>query len=277
MGSTGHDIATRHRNWLLRALPPEEQELLTPHLEYVPLELGRVICEVNVPVEHVYFPEQGIISSLSVMADGSAVETATIGPEGMSGIVVFHGVDAAPEHVFVQVAGEAYRMASGPFRNVLRSAPALTSLLHRYSAALLTLIGQNSGCNRKHSVLQRCARWLLMTHDRVEGDGFELTHHILSQMLGVRRASVTEAALALHDVGAIEYRRGLVTVLDRQALERQSCECYGIIRHTFDRLLGDGQAAPNPLEGLRLSKDGRSIAKDGTPQARPGEGPDALS
>jgi CRP-like cAMP-binding protein len=257
-------------------LPPEEQDVLAPHLERVELELGRVVCEVQRPIEHVYFPEVGIISSVSVMADGSAVETATIGPEGMSGIVVFHGVDRIPEHVFVQVPGEGYRMPSAMLRSVLPSLPTLTATLHRYSAALLTLIGQNSGCNRKHSVLQRCARWLLMTHDRVSRDGFELTHHILSQMLGVRRASVTEAALALSHAGAIEYRRGFVTVLDRQALERVSCECYAIIRSTFDRLLGDGKT-PNPLEGLTLTRDGLSIAKDGTPLAQPGEGPDALS
>ena len=272
---TNEAVATRHRNWLLRALPSDEQDRVTPHLEHVELDLGRVVCEVHVPIEHVYFPEVGIISSLSVMADGSAVETATIGPEGMSGLAVFHGVDATPEHAFVQVPGEGYRIPSTTFRDLLRDAPTLTATLHRYSAALLTLVGQNSGCNRKHAVLQRCARWLLMTHDRVARDDFELTHHILSQMLGVRRASVTEAALALQQAGAIQYRRGSVTVLDRNALERASCECYGIIRSTFDRLLGDAETR-SPLAGLRLSEGGRSIAKDGTPQAA-GEGPNALS
>jgi CRP-like cAMP-binding protein len=278
MASTQQEVATRYKNWLLRTLPPDEQELLAPNLQHVELELGRVVCEVDVPIDHVYFPEVGIISSLSVMSDGSAVETATIGPEGMSGIAVFHGVDRIPEHVFVQVPGEGYRLASATFRSLLPSLPTLTSALHSYSAGLLTLIGQNSGCNRKHSVLQRCARWLLMTHDRVGRDGFELTHHILSQMLGVRRASVTEAALALSQAGAIEYRRGFVTVLDRRALERVSCECYAIIRSTFDRLLGDSDTpTPNPLAGLTLTKDGRTIAKDGTPQAPPGEGANAQS
>jgi CRP-like cAMP-binding protein len=276
MSSTSHEVATRYRNWLLRVLPPHEQELLAPHLEPVPLELGRVVAEFNVPIEHVYFPEDGIISSLSVMADGSGVETATIGLEGMSGIAVFHGVEATPEHVFVQVPGKGHRIASHTFRAILPDAPRLTAVLHRYSVALLTLIGQTSGCNRKHSVLRRCARWLLMTHDRVGRDGFELTHHILSQVLGVRRASVTEAALALNEAGAIEYRRGRVTVLDRQALEREACECYGVISSSFDRLLGEGRT-PNPLEGVAFSKDGRTIAKDGTPMADPGEGPDSLS
>jgi CRP-like cAMP-binding protein len=242
----------------------------------VTLELGRVIAEVNAPISYVYFPENGIISSLSVMADGSAVETATIGPEGMAPVAVFHGVDWTPEHAFVQVPGQGYRMPTEVFRAILPNAPTFVSLLHRFSAGLLTLVAQNSGCNRKHSVLQRCARWLLMSHDRVGRDSFELTHHILSQMLGVRRASVTEAALALSERGAIEYRRGLLTVLDRKALEGASCECYAIIRSTFDRLLGDGET-PSPLDGLTLTKDGQSVAKDGTPVAAAGEGPNALS
>ncbi len=276
MHSAEQTIATSRRNWLLRALPPHEHELLASRLEPLRLETGRVVIDVNTPIEHVYFPETCVISSLSVMVDGSAVETATIGPEGIVGIALFHGVDEIPEQALVQVPGEVYRMAADTFRTVLPSVPTLNAMLHRYAVALFTLVGQNSGCNRIHSVLRRCARWLLMTHDRVPGDQFELTHHILSQMLGVRRASVTEAALALSEAGAIEYRRGLVTVLDRAALHRAACECYGIIRSTFDRLLGGGET-PSPLHGVRLSEGGRSIAKDGTPQAAPGEEPDALS
>ena len=269
MNSTESAVETGLRNWLLRALPPHEYELLSPHLERVTLDTGRVVSDVNTPIEHVYFPENGVISSVSVMADGSAVETATIGPEAVAGIAVFHGVDRTPEHLFVQVPGEGYRIASDTFRSLLPSMPELTRLLHRCSVALFALAGQNSGCNRKHSVLRRCARWMLMTHDRVQRDRFELTHHVLSQMLGVRRASVTESAQALSEAGAIEYRRGMVTVVDRAALERASCECYAIIRSTFNRLLGDGTAA-SPLDGIRLSKGGRSTAKDGTPQAEPG-------
>ena len=276
MGPTDQPVLIAQRNLLLRQLPPDEQDTLAPHLEAVTLELGRVTADVNTPAEHVYFPETGIISSLSVMADGSAVETATIGREGMSPIALFHGVDATPEHMFVQVPGEAYRMSAAAFCATLPRLPTLAGLLQRYTVSLLTLVGQNSGCNRKHSVLQRCARWLLMTHDRVGRDEFELTHHILSQMLGVRRASVTESALALHKMGAIEYRRGVLTVVAREVLERASCECYGVIRSTFDRLMGDVQTA-NPVEGVTFTENGRSIAKDGTPLAPPGEGPNALS
>lgn len=265
MNSTEPLVATAVRNWLLRALPANEYEILSPHLEGVTLDTGRVVADVNTPIEHVYFPETGVISSVSVMADGSAVETATIGPEAMAGIAVFHGVESTQEHIFVQVPGEGYRVASATFRSLLPSMPELSRLLHRCSVALFTLAGQNSGCNRKHSVLRRCARWMLMTHDRVERDRYELTHHVLSQMLGVRRASVTEAAQALSEAGAIEYRRGMVTIVNRAALERATCECYAIIRSTFSRLLGDG-TAKSPLDGIRLSRNGRSIAKDGTPQ-----------
>ena len=265
MTSTESAVATGLRNWLLRGLPANEYELLSPHLERVTLDTGRLVADVNTPIEYVYFPETGVISSVSVMADGSAVETATIGPEGIAGIAVFHGVDSTQEHVFVQVPGEGYRIASATFRSLLPSTPELSRLLHRCTVALFTLAGQNSGCNRKHSVLRRCARWMLMTHDRVQRDRFELTHHVLSQMLGVRRASVTESAQALSEAGAIEYRRGMVTIVDRVALERAACECYAIIRSTFNRLLGDG-SMPSPLDGIRLSRGGRSIAKDGTPQ-----------
>ncbi|HEV3486855.1 MAG TPA: helix-turn-helix domain-containing protein, partial [Vicinamibacterales bacterium] len=155
--------------------------------------------------------------------------------------------------------------------------PALSRLLRRYTHAFFVQVAQNAACNRMHDIVQRCARWLLMTHDRVARDSFELTHHILSQMLGVRRASVTEAALALHELGAIEYRRGVVTILDRAALERASCECYGIIQRNFERLLGEGETTPNPLEGVQVSKDGMSIAGDGTPSVPFGEGLNALS
>ena len=252
------------RNRLIASLPPEELALLVPRLERVPLEFGRVLYDVNERMEDVWFPESAVISSVSVMLDGSAVETATIGREGMAGMGVFHGVDRLPEHVYIQVPGDGYRMAAADLRAVLERAPTLRAVLHRFAAALFTLVGQSSGCNRKHAMAQRCARWLLLTHDRVGRDEFELTHLVLSQMLGVRRASVTEIAIRFQRQGMIRYTRGRVTVLDRAALERASCECYGVIRSTFDRLLGGGDT-PNPLDGITITEGGMSAAKDGTP------------
>lgn len=255
-------------NRLLAALPAAEAELVLPHLELVPLERGRVIQDVERPIEGVYFPVDGVISIVSVMTDGTAVETATVGKEGMDGIEVFHGVDVTPEHHFVQVPGSAYRMDPQRFRALLPRCPALVASLHRYSVALFTLAAQTSGCNRMHSMGQRCARWILMVHDRVGRDEFELTQLILSQMLGVRRATVTEAALELQRAGAIDYSRGRVTVVDRGALERASCECYAIIQSVFDRLLGtDGEPTPSPLARVSVSAGGHSTAKGGAPDA----------
>ena len=255
-------------NRLLAALPPEELERLMPHLELVPLERGHVIQDVERPIAGVHFPVDGVISVLSVMTDGTAVETATIGKEGMDGMSVFHGVDVTPEHHFVQVPGMAYRMESKRLRELLPQCPALVASLHRYAVALFTLAAQTSGCNRMHSMGQRCARWILMVHDRVGRDEFELTQLILSQMLGVRRATVTEAALELQRAGAIDYTRGRVTVVNRRTLEGASCECYAIIRSTFDRLLGtDGEVTPSPLAQVSVSDGGRSTAKGGAPDA----------
>ena len=255
-----------YRNRLLAALPADEASRLAPLLERVPLPLGRVIYDPEEQIDAVYFPEDGIISVLSVMTDGSGIETATVGNDGMAGIAVFHGIDSVAEQAYVQVPGEGYRIESRAFRESLPSCPALTALLHRYSVALFTLAAQTSGCNRKHTIEQRCARWLLMVHDRVPRDDFEMTQLILSQMLGVRRATVTEAAGELQRAGYIRYSRGRVTVLDRAGLESAACDCYGIIRSTFDRLVGGG-ATPSPLAGVRVSEGGQSTVQDGAPAA----------
>jgi CRP-like cAMP-binding protein len=255
-----------YRNRLLARLPDDELRRLEPHLERVPLPLGRVIYDPEHRIEAVVFPEDGIVSLLSVMTDGSAIETATVGNDGMAGMAVFHGVDVASEQAYVQVPGEGYRIESQAFRSLLPECPQLSAALHRYTVALFTLAAQTSGCNRKHTIEQRCARWLLMVHDRVVGDEFELTQLILSQMLGVRRATVTEAAGELQRAGHIRYTRGHVTVLDRRGLESAVCECYGIIRSAFDRLVGGG-ATPSPLTGVRVSEGGQTTARDGAPVA----------
>jgi hypothetical protein len=157
-------------------------------------------------------------------------------------------------------------MDSQAFRELLPRCPSLAAALHRYAVALFTLAAQTSACNRMHSMGQRCARWILMVHDRMERDEFELTQLILSQMLGVRRATVTEAALELQRAGAIDYTRGRVTVVNRATLEAASCECYAIVRSTFDRLVGtDGEITPSPLERVSVSDGGQSTAKGGAP------------
>jgi len=266
------------RNRILAALPPDDLERLRPRLERVELVLRQVLFEPNRPIEHVYFVESGVASLVSLAADGSAVETATVGHEGMVGLPVFLNAVSMAGQAFVQIPGEGYRLAAPDLREEVRRGSELAEMLGRYTQALFTLLAQTSACNRKHPVVERCARWLLLSHDRVGADTFELTHLFLSQMLGVRRASVTEAAGALQRAGLIDYRRGRMTILDRPGLEAASCECYAIVRAEFARLL-EGRELPSPLDGIEVSVDGKSTAGDGTPRGdgaprRPGRIPD---
>lgn len=255
----------RPRNRILAALSAKEWEHVAEKLDRVRLEFRQVLFDPNRPIDYVYFPEDAVVSILGVMEDGSAIETATTGNEGMVGVPVFLGAMQMAGQAFAQISGDAYRMSAGDLREEVRRGSSLAQLLGRYTQALFTLVAQSSACNRKHPVQQRCARWLLITHDRVSGDTFELTQLFLSQMLGVRRATVSEVASALQARGLIEYSRGRMTILDRPGLEAAACVCYGIIRDEFARML-EGSEGRSPLEGVQVSKRGRSIAGDGTPE-----------
>jgi CRP-like cAMP-binding protein len=179
----------------------------------------------------------GVASMVAEMDDGDLVEVATVGNEGMVGIALFLGSVTSAMRAFQQIPGTALRMAARDFTREVNGGGPLTMLLRRYTQALFTQIAQSTGCNRLHPIEERCARWLLQTHDRVRSDEFPLTHEFLAQMLGVRRATVTVAMGALQRAGFVEYRHGVVRVLDRQSLERSSCECYRIIADEYDRLL----------------------------------------
>ena len=237
------DLALRagqafERNWILRALPREEYAWLAPMLDPIKLDLKAVITEPNELVEHVFFPETMIASVVSRMQDGGVVEVGTIGREGMIGLSAFLDADAMVNQTLVQLAGTAKRMPASVFADGARERPVFQRLLHRYTHAYLAQVSQTAACNRMHDLLQRCARWILMTHDRVgDADTFSLTQEFLSFMLGVRRAGVTEAEGELQRTGAISYTRGVVTVADRAKLESMSCECYRIISAHFDRML----------------------------------------
>lgn len=257
-----------YRNKILAALPSDEQELIAPHLERVPLARRMVAYDPLRPIAHLYFVESGVISIVSIMRDRSAIETATIGCEGIIGLPVYLGVDAVPEQAFVQVSGEALRIPTAQFRALAPRMPALQQLLDRFAVCLFTLAAQCSGCNRAHTMEQRCARWLLMVHDRMPGDEFDLTQDFLSQMLGVRRATVSETASQLQQAGFISYSRGRILIVDRPGLERVVCECYGIITSTFARIL-DGREEPNVLQTMRLSEHGQSTAGDGAGETEP--------
>lgn len=256
------------RNRILAALSAEDYAVLEPRLERVTLATSEVLFDVHAPIEHVYFPENMVASIVGVLADGQAIETATVGREGMVGLPLFLGTDRTAAQAFVQVPGPALRLPAEVLRAALDRGPALARVLGRYTQALFTLVGQSSACNRVHTMVERCARWLLHTHDRVAGDEFMLTHLFLSQMLGVRRATVTEAMGALQAAGAVAYVRGRITVLDRERLERSACECYAIIAGEFDRLLGPagGSRRPDPLDGVATSENGVSVLGDGAPR-----------
>jgi CRP-like cAMP-binding protein len=253
---------TDYRNRILNALPPDELERLAPHLERVPLVRRMVAYDPLRPIEHVYFVESGVISVVSILRDRTAIETATIGLEGVIGLPVYLGVDAVPEQAFVQVSGEALRVPTSQFRAAVAAMPTLQRQLDCFAVCLFTLAAQCSACNRVHTMEQRCARWLLMVHDRVPGDEFDLTQDFLSQMLGVRRATVSETASQLQQAGLISYSRGRIVVVDRKGLEQTTCECYGIISSTFARIL-QGRHEPNVLDTMSLSERGASTAGDG--------------
>ena len=259
----------RPNNRLLAALPPSEYKRLQPHLEWMALEFKQVLFEVDVPIAHVYFPEDAVVSILAVMPDGTAVEVATTGREGMVGLPVFLGSGSMSAQAFVQVPGHGWRMSAEALREHGRRTGALRGLLERYTQALFTQVSQGTACNRLHSLEERCARWLLMTQDRVGADTFALTQQFLSQMLGVRRAGVSEVASVLQGEGLIRYSRGRVSILDRQGLEDSACECYGIIRREFARLLEVWTTSlPKSKLAPRRSRNGRSTLRDGSPRPR---------
>ena len=213
-------------NRLLSSLPADVYETILPDLKAVPLKFRLSLHEPDDQMPYVYFPNTGVISMLTVMEDGVAVEIATIGNEGMVDLFVFLGLEKSASRLLIQVPGTAMRMESARFRAHVEHIPALRALLGYYAVALFALVAQSAACNRMHPIVERCARWLLMTHDRVDAAVFPMTHDFLSEMLGVRRPSVSVAAEALQTAGLITYRRGKVTVLDRPGLEAASCECY---------------------------------------------------
>jgi CRP-like cAMP-binding protein len=224
------------RNRLLAALAPEELERLVPDLEFVPLPVGMPIYEPHHTISHVYFPTSGIISMVSEMPEGT-VEVGTVGLEGMTGLPLVLKARTMPTRAFVQVPGHAYRLSDVDLFRAMESSPRFERLLYRYVLALFDQTAQHAACNRLHSLEERCARWLLMTHDRVDGDVLHLKQQFLAEMLGVHRPAVTLAAGALQKAGVIRYTRGKVTVLDRSALERASCGCYAIITRRAEALL----------------------------------------
>lgn len=228
-------IRPARTNQLLASLASADLTRLAIDLEAVNLSLRSVLYEPNAVIEHVYFPTTGCVSMINATPDGS-VEVGTIGLEGMVGVPVLLRAESEPTRALVQVEGQAFRITTAAFRTVVDERPEIERLFLRYSLALFNQVGQSVACNRLHTLEARCARWLLMTHDRVDGDKFALTQEFLSYMLGVHRPAVTLAAGLLQRAGLIHYTRGHITVTDRAGLEDASCCCYRATRENFASL-----------------------------------------
>jgi CRP-like cAMP-binding protein len=223
-------------NRLLAALPALDYARIAADLQISRLKPRHVVVYAEEPIEDVYFPRDAVLSMLVPMENGHSVEGAVIGNEGLSGLAVVLGDGTAPEDVVVQIPGEAVRLSGKLFREHLQHSPALLHLVQRYALALMSQLARTAGCNSLHTVDARFARWLLMSRDRVGRDRFPLTHEFAAMMLGVRRASVSQAAAALQASGMIAYRHGQVAILDRRALEAVSCEDYRVNRRIVERL-----------------------------------------
>jgi CRP-like cAMP-binding protein len=230
-------------NLLLAALPDADYLRLEPHLESVALPPGKVLIESGDAVSHVFFPTEGIVSMLAILASGTSVEIAIIGNEGMVGVsLLLEGVGApiSPRRSVVQLGGHAYRLrADFLMREFERSGPLRDRLL-RYTQAVITQIAQVAVCNRHHDVEAQICRWLLQRFDRLASSELYVTHKEIASLLGVRREGVTEAACRLQEAGAIRYSRGHVALLDRAGIERRVCECLSVIQKEYVRLLGGG-------------------------------------
>lgn len=219
-------------NQLLAALAPDDLALICTKLQFVMLKLRDVLYEPGAKIEFVYFPTTGCVSMINATGEGS-VEVGTIGLEGMVGVPILLRTDSEPTRALVQVEGEAFRISSAEFREVVGESKHLEQIMLRYAQALFNQVAQSVACNRLHSLEERCARWLLITHDRVDGDVFKLTQEFLSYMLGVHRPAVTLAAGILQAAGYIRYSRGTITIVDRAGLECASCRCYQATRDDF--------------------------------------------
>jgi CRP-like cAMP-binding protein len=227
------------QNHLLAALPAEEFGRLAAHLELVPMLLGEILYEPGSQMQHAYFPTTAIVSLHYVMESGASAETAGVGNEGVVGISLFMGGDTTPSSAVVQTAGHGYRLPGRLLKQEFNRAGAARNLLLRYTQSLITQMIQTAACNRHHSVEQQLCRWLLLTLDRSVSSELVMTQELVASMLGVRREGITEAAGNLQRAGLIRYRRGHISVLQRDGLEKRSCECYAVVKKELLRLMSD--------------------------------------
>ena len=228
-------------NKLIASLADDERERLSPYFEEIDYPSKSTLCTTGDPIEYVVFPHDAITSTLMELPEGSAVEVGLMGSEGVVGLDLIYGVRTSITTVIVQIPGRAVRMRTRDFeREVLQPKGYFYAMLLRYSRVFYGMVSQTAACNASHPLERRLARWLLMIHDRLQRDRFMLTQEFMALMLGVRRSTVTQAAQALRDAGAIDYDRGEMRILRRDLLEQYACGCYAVIRDIADSLFAQG-------------------------------------
>jgi CRP-like cAMP-binding protein len=247
------DIPPYQANHLLAALSAETLHRLSASLEPVTLPLGTVVYEAGDAMRHMYFPTDCIVSLLYVMADGGSAEISLVGNEGLVGVALYLGGESTPSRALVQSAGTAFRLPRLRLKEEFNRHGELMVLTLRYTQCLLTQMAQTAVCNRHHNVDQQLCRWLLLSLDRLPSNVLTMTQELIANMLGVRREGVTDAAGKLQKIGAIEYSRGRITVIDRQKLESLCCECYAVVKRETDRLLPHPRPPETDLSPLVLA------------------------
>ena len=247
-------------NRLLGALETASRKRIDPHLEPITLDLGTVVCEAGGLLKHAYFPQGAVLSLLTVLENGSAIETANIGREGAFGLFAAMYSRVSFNRCLVQLQGDMLRCPIELLQSEFKHSEHVRDLFVSYSETLLSQVQQTVACNAMHSTEEKMCRWLLMMHDRAEGEVLAYTHEFLSHMLGANRKSVTLAAQSMQAAGLISYRRGKIQILDRAALEKSSCECYAIVRERFDAFLTPpSTAVQGDTKGRR--KSGQSAGR----------------
>jgi CRP-like cAMP-binding protein len=230
-------------NRFLATLPPHDFSLLAPHLRTIPLERGVMLHDVGEEFEHVYFPHSGMVSLVAVMRSGADVETATIGRAGVIGASAGLGAKQSVGRAIVQLPGTGAWLSACQFHAAANRSQGIRDLIVRYNDLLLAQVQQSVVCNALHTMEGRLCRWLLQAHDCMDGNAIPLTQEFLGQVLGVRRTTVTIAAQLLQSSGLIQYRRGLIQIVDRPQLEELSCECYAVVRRHTDKIFPPSDGA----------------------------------
>jgi CRP-like cAMP-binding protein len=218
------------RNRLLLALPSSDLKQLMPKLERVRCQRGQILMDADSPLDHVFFPDTGVVSVVAVYADGTIIEMATIGREGCTAVQAVFGAKISSVRLLVQIPGGAAKMSRAAFTRAMGSMPSFRGLMYAYVQAFLEQILVSVACNGAHSLQERLARWLLMMRDRGDDDTLQITQNLLAEMLGVQRPTITNAARELERAGLVARGRRQVTILDRRGLEKASCECYQLVR-----------------------------------------------